>query len=137
LSLYTEALERYYSVFPAQQILVIDFDDLVTDSQSVFERVLDFLKLEAIALKETAAHNQATLPKHKWLDPLYRNPVLRKRMKALMPDTAGRWLKKQLLSRDRLPKLTPDDRDALWPLFEQDVASLEQLTGKSFAHWNR
>lgn len=54
---YVEQLERYYEVFPAEQILVLVYDDFRRDNQATLRRVLRFLDLDdSVALAQTEAN---------------------------------------------------------------------------------
>lgn len=44
---YAEQLRRYYDVFPAEQILVLIYDDFREDNQASLRRVLSFLEVDA------------------------------------------------------------------------------------------
>jgi hypothetical protein len=43
---YAEQLRRYYAAFPAEQILVLIYDDFVADNAATLDRVLRFLELD-------------------------------------------------------------------------------------------
>lgn len=85
-SLYPEQLRRWRALTPAQQLLVLRFEDLVADPQTVLRRVLRFLELEAADLPANLnfpVHNRGLQP-HAALDPALarrlRNGVLAEAM---------------------------------------------------------
>lgn len=45
--LYAEQLERWFAIFPRDQLLILRSEDLFADPRPVFHRVLDFLELPA------------------------------------------------------------------------------------------
>ena len=47
---YAEQLERWFAVFPREQVLVLATDELAADPEAAYSRVLDFLEVEAHAL---------------------------------------------------------------------------------------
>lgn len=49
-SLYADQLPRWRAAFPAHQLLVLRFEDLVADPETVLQRVLRFLELDAAGL---------------------------------------------------------------------------------------
>jgi hypothetical protein len=80
-SRYTEALARWQEAFPPEQLLVLRSEDLFTDPQATFARVLAFLGLQPAQLAEVAPFNRiaGTLA-----------PATRARLAAeLAPDTAA------------------------------------------------
>ena len=61
--IYVDQLETWTSIFPREQLLILNSEDLYTDPQAILKQVLDFLALPARALKEYAKHNQADYPR--------------------------------------------------------------------------
>jgi hypothetical protein len=51
---YVEQLRRYYEVFPAEQILVLIYDDFRADNQDVARRVLRFLQVDDTVALESS-----------------------------------------------------------------------------------
>jgi len=137
LSLYTNALQRYYDVFPPDQILVVDFDELTQNALSTFEKVLHFLELPPHALVETEAFNRSAMPRYGALDAAYQNKTLRRQIRKLLPAKAVRWMKQTLLSSERVSKLSPNDRKHLMPHFEKDIERLGVMLNRDFNHWFR
>jgi len=85
-SLYPDQLRRWRALVPAQQLLVLRFEDLVADPETVLRRVLRFLELEAADLPTNLnfpVHNRGLQP-HAALDPALarrlRNGVLAEAM---------------------------------------------------------
>ena len=54
-SLYADQLQRWRAAFPAHQLLVLRFEDLVADPETVLQRVLRFLELDAAGLPAAQA----------------------------------------------------------------------------------
>jgi hypothetical protein len=69
---YTRQLERWFSVFPREQILVVRSEDLYERSAEVLARVADFLAISPDVTIPFTAHNQTSGP------PL--DPVIRRRL---------------------------------------------------------
>jgi hypothetical protein len=46
---YVEQLRRYHAVFPAEQVLVLIYDDFRADNDATLRRVMDFLDVDATA----------------------------------------------------------------------------------------
>ena len=85
-SLYADQLQRWRDAFPAHQLLVLRFEDLVADPETVLQRVLRFLELDAAGLPAAQSfpvYNQRVLPSAE-LDPALarrlRNGVLAEAM---------------------------------------------------------
>jgi len=54
-SRYQAQLEQYYAVFPREDILVLDFEDLKTDTDGLLNRVCRFLDLPPLPARESYA----------------------------------------------------------------------------------
>ncbi|GAA4826779.1 sulfotransferase [Algivirga pacifica] len=79
LSLYYAQVKRYLDIFPRNQILFLDFDQLKRNSNQVYESICNFLDIEATPSdsNEDEIHNQTYL---------YRN-VLLKSIARILPST--------------------------------------------------
>ena len=137
LGLYTKPLQRYFDLFPREQVLVIDYDELRQNGEGIYGRMLQFLNLPPQESVELEAHNQSRMPRNAAFDAVYRNRSLRKRLKTILPNSVVGWMKQNLLSTERLPKLTPHDRQRLLPHFENDIEHLGVLLQRDFKHWLR
>jgi hypothetical protein len=58
--LYAEQLERWYEVFPASQILVLQSEDFFANPERSFARVVEFLGLPAWAPEKFKAYNMGS-----------------------------------------------------------------------------
>lgn len=60
---YYDQIVRFYDYFPKDQLLILNFDDLSTDSKLFKQRVLDFIGVEGVAkeIEVKNAKNSATL----------------------------------------------------------------------------
>lgn len=137
LGLYADALQRYFDVFPHKQIFVIDYNELTSDPALTYKNVLKFLELAPHSLTETKAFNQSKMPRHAVLDSVYQNKNVRTQIKQLLPTKTISWMKQTLLSTDRVPKLTANDRIQLLPHFNDDIQRLGVLLNRDFKHWLR
>ena len=62
---YADQLRHWQTFFPAQQFLVLSFDEMVKNSAAAMNKVFEFLGLEAQAVDTSQVHNSgggATLP---------------------------------------------------------------------------
>lgn len=141
---YSEHLGYFLQHFPRKHILVLDFDDLRRNQQSVVKGVLDFLNLPpmdehglncerpknkgfqysslaqaTMRLFPSEGHFKETLSKGKKLAPAFLKP-----------------LAKSLLTRD-IPPINAKDAARLSHMFEPYTRRLEDMLNRSFAHWRR
>jgi hypothetical protein len=78
LSLYYEQVLRYKMVFPKNQLLILNYGALKEDPVSFIHQVLSFLGLDCSedSIDFETKHNQAFLPKNKFISLLYKKKNL-------------------------------------------------------------
>lgn len=97
---YAEHLRRYYDRFPADQILVILYDDFKRDNEGVYARVLEFLGVDAAFRPVFEQHNQGARLRSKRLQRLMRQvtfgdgwaAAVKGPLKALLPQALRRGM---------------------------------------------
>jgi hypothetical protein len=92
---YAEQLRRFEQHFPAEQMLVLIYDDFLADNAGTVERVLEFLGVEQRAPVETVHANPTVIPRSRRLHELTqavgvgRGPAsraIKTAIKAVTPD---------------------------------------------------
>ena len=141
LGKYGEQLDHLYSVFPAGQVLVFMYRSLLTDPASTLNRVCSFLGAQTGLVTELPRENVTVHP-----HPTARHAIVSTARRAgaalttLLPGHLGAGMTDRLehmLQQDAAPRrpLTWDQREALIPQFEADIALLERVTGERFRDW--
>lgn len=139
LGRYGEQLQHLYSVFPAEQVLVLRYRDLVDDPVRTLDRICGFLRVPRGVLTEVprenvTAHPQRTL-RHRAVSRAVRVSTA---LSAVLPRVSAMTDSlERMLQRDSPPRqpLTWEQRKALLPRFEADVRLLEMITGQEFSDW--
>ncbi|HEX4954128.1 MAG TPA: sulfotransferase [Thermoanaerobaculia bacterium] len=130
---YAAQLRRYFDLFPAEQILVLTYDQLVADLPALGRRCAEFLGLavEGWALparEDSFRHNRAQRPRFRILQRWVR-PV-----RSALPALA--WLVDRMnLVPARYPPVAPETRARLAELFAPEIEDLARLTGLDLAAW--
>ncbi len=135
-------LERYLTIFPAEQVHVIFFEDFSADPQGEVDKVRAFLGLPPVITPiDTSVRNPASRPRSRLLTRfLYHPPrwaiVLVKRLapRAALVALRDRIRRLNDAKAQRAP-LAPGLRDALTREFEPEIAKLESLTGRNLRDW--
>lgn len=138
-SRYARQLEAYRAVFPGDAILVLDFDDLVRDPQSVMDQVCTHVGVPIRRFSDLGAQNDSgelsRIP-----SPILRfaqSPLGRKLGGIVPRETRDRIRKGLARGQQRRPPSFPDalkaqiERD-----LEQDAQRFRVMTGKDFAAWS-
>jgi hypothetical protein len=136
---YTEQLRRFYAVLPAEQVLVLIYDDFRADNEAFVRKVLRFLDVDEAVPVRTAEANPTVRARSQRLHELVhavgvgRGPVSRAvkaTIKALTPDEVRRRAlyaaQQRLVFADPEP---PDERlmAELRHRFAGEVASLSEF----------
>jgi hypothetical protein len=139
--MYGQQLTHLYSVFPASQVLVFRYRSLITDPTHTLDQVCSFLGIQAGLLTGLPRENVTVHP-----HPTLRHSVVAAARRAsaalttLLPGHLGAGMADRLehmLQQDAAPRrpLTWEQREALIPRFEADIALLESTTGEDFSDW--
>lgn len=134
-SRYASQLRRYLDTFPAEQLLVLRFDDLQADPAHALARVLTHFGLDPELAPSTDERlSPAAEPRH----PLVWRATRRWRMR----DWRGRLgaAARALDARNMQPASTRPDMEPslaqrLRGEFESDLAEVERLTGLDLGAW--
>ena len=141
LGRYGEQLDRAFSLFPRDQVLVLRYRLLIDDPAATLDRICAFLGVQTGVLAEIPRENVTAHPERTLA---HRAAALGMRASAavgrLLPGTAAtaathrleRFLQRG--NRERQP-LSWEQRQALLPRFEDDVKLLATLLGEDFSDW--
>ena len=143
-SRYREQLAVYADAFPADQLKVVIFEDLVERPDDVVRGVIEFIGLPQPAELPAVAHrNPARVPRsitaQLWRNRLFRDRVTN-RFRGHLPGTVrptgvqeemvrGRFARWNLRTDRRPPPMQPDTHRFLNALFRRENAGLSELIG--------
>ncbi len=141
-SKYAEGVRAFKKAFP--NFKVFFFDDLQADPTAFMREVFYFLEIDPDVPLQLDMKNVSGAPKSKAMQHLItqENPV-KKMLRPLLRAAFGRetrhriraWLKSRNVGEK--DHMTPEQYNALLPLFLEDIAALEQLTGRDLSAWKR
>lgn len=134
---YFRQLSAYYERFPAKQIAVVSYDDLVADPQGLMRRIFGFLEVDPGFVPVLERHNVGgTQPRSRRLLAALRSRPIRAVAERLLPAPLRRQL--VALARQRLfvrATLEPALRAELTAGYRDDIEQLQPLIGRDLAHW--
>lgn len=138
--LYVRQLNRFYDVFPRDQIKVILFDNLVKNPPQVIREIYRFIGVRCkIQLKNPVWENAGRAPNDS--NALHRlatsENIARRTVRRLLPEPARVFIRnmtrRALFSR---PKPLPSgERRRLLPLFRDEILELERLIETDLSIW--
>ena len=134
-SMYALQLSEYLRRFSIDQIHVEDLRDLSENPRGVLDRVCDFLEVDPDGHPVDAQNPTPRLA----VRPSYRPLLRRFRARGLANRRWQRALQRSPIGSRPLSRaetsIDDDLRGDLRRVFAHDIAALEELLGRSFAHW--
>jgi hypothetical protein len=139
---YVEQLERYRAAFPAEQMLVLIYDDFRADNEATVRTVLRFLGAEDSLPVEVLRSNPSVRVRSQQLDDLVhsvsvgRDPLSRAAktaVKALAPGSASRRLLQSVQRNVVLGEPRPVDQEFMRQLrvrFKDEVVAVSEYLGR-------
>jgi hypothetical protein len=145
LGRYGEQVHDLVRYFPPSQVLLLRYRDLCDDPQRSLEQVCDFLGVDGGIVRDLPAANVTADVSDSNFNEILRRVMRRGeslayKLPGRSPEVLGRLIGSptlRLLHRQQKIRrtLTSEERRALIPEFEPDIALLEDVTGMSFAEW--
>jgi hypothetical protein len=143
LGRYGEQLQYLFTLVPREQVLVLRYRRLVDEPAQTLDQICAFLGVPTGVLTQMPRHNVTAHPEptlaHRAVSAAQRaGSAVGSRVPGLTSATLTGPLERflQRHSRERQP-LSWEQRQALIPRFEPDIALLEQVLGEDFGDWVR
>lgn len=142
---YGQHLKRLFDVVPAQQRLVILFDDFVADTRRSYLETLCFLGLPDDGRTEFPQVHPAKVNRSQWLSRLHMDPpnglrrpmAIARRFYSGLPVSAKSCLSRLLSRRQTRTPLREDFRRELRSEVAEEVDLASNLLGRDLSHWER
>jgi Sulfotransferase family len=143
LGLYGQQIQHLYSVFPAEQVLLFRYRDLVGDPAGMLNRICAFLGVSQGLISDLPRENVTAHPeltrRHRYLSRVLR---MGSAATTALPGHPAKKLIDKVegsLQQGAAPRRPPtwSERQALIPFFEEDIRLLEVVTGEDFSGWLR
>jgi hypothetical protein len=140
LGRYGAQLEHLYSLFPREQVLLLMYRDIREHPVETLDRVSAFLGVRTGLLSELPSENVTAHVSDGLLNKTVLKFVQGAEQGGRVTSPARHALRSlavKVLQREQRtrPALSFEERRLLLPHFASDGKLLEQLTGRSFAHW--
>lgn len=131
--MYGEQVARYLQAFDGDQIHVIPFEDLASDTERTYAEALEFLGVNPSFAPEFKIHNRKMRPRSRWIERLTEHPP------SLVPRQLFEPLFWRLTKYNSVelkrPPMSPKVRGYLQRVFRPDIERLSALLNRDFTHW--
>jgi len=140
-SLYHQQIKLFMDEFSAEQIKIVDFDQLTTKPSETLNVILKFLSASTtndlmLSDKSNSAEDLASTPS--WALRLSQHRAL-STLRAATPESWRRVAKRALTGTTSSPRSTPpvsaDARKRVTAAVADDAAMFRVLTGRAFKNW--
>lgn len=133
---YATRIQPFLEQFGRRRVLILDFDDLVTDRKNTIERIAAFLEIPAADFQLAAkVHENATVGHGKlpvkWDEPNYFWIAFRK----FFPKLWYSYARKDERGFNEPPVLPPSERQHILDRLSPEIDALEKLLNKDLSHW--
>jgi hypothetical protein len=138
---YTEQIQRYVDLFPADRIKIIIFDDFKSETARVYREVCEFMGVDPSFEPTFSVVNENRRVRSRLLQQLLEvpGPMLRKIGRPLTPRRLRHTVMKELRQINSTPApripLDADLRRALQAELRPEVMRLSQLLNRDLSHW--
>lgn len=144
---YADQVKRYLETFKAEQVKIIIFDDFKSDTQQVFQEVLEFLGVDPTYKTTLGPRNRNTRVRNTFLQTLikyppskvlelgkYFFPIPQAQRRAFLEYVKSK-LKKMNTERAPRPPLDPQLRNRLVQEFKPEIKRLETVINRDLSMW--
>lgn len=135
---YADKLERYFAIFPREQIRIILLDDLEAKPGAVMRGLFEFLEVDSAFRPDLSKiSNPGGEPRVKLLHDLLAHPGLRAFGRKFLPETTIERLKDLRSGNLKKQPMAAADRKAALEVFRGDILATQDLIGRDLSHWLR
>ena len=128
-------LKRYINVFNENQLSIVFYDDLKSDSQKVMKHIFSFLEIEFQDL-DYSIQNSFLSTSNIFVSELYKFNSLRKIVKSLFPEPFLSLVKSIFFSNNSKPTFSDSIIKQLNAYYKSDIVELEKLLNKDLSRWD-
>lgn len=143
-------VQRMYSIFPKEQVLLLVYDDFRAAPKDIYEQVLAFLNVPTDNRTDFRVVNASKQYRSRWFgellqtatvtgrDALYR--ITGRRLTGSARDVllgGMKAIRSLNTSKRHRPTLLPEVRQALIKEFSDDIDKLAAIIGRDLSHWKQ
>ncbi len=133
---YSHQIKNYEEFFDKSQILILLYDDLKSDTESLVNSVFSFLKVEKINI-DLQIKNQMLTPSNALLSRLYKYKFSRKLSHLLFSDFLKNKIKKSFFISKTKQELAESELKMVSNYYEDEISNLEILINTDLSSWKK
>ena len=133
---YSEQIKKYEDIFDKSKILILLYDDLKSDTESLVNRVFSFLELEKTTI-DFEIKNQMLTPTNSFVSSLYKFRFIRKFIRFVLPHQLIDWIKKIFFNSKNKQELSSVESKMISNYYEDEITNLELLINADLSSWKK
>lgn len=136
LGLYSAQIQRYYNIFPKQNVKIILFDTLKKNTQLEMRNLFGFLNVDPEFTPDfNKKYNESYLYKNELVNAVSRNAKLSHFLRFILNENIKKKIRNLITTKRKNPTLTADERNYLSSFFKEDIAKTEKLLQINLSDW--
>lgn len=140
--LYSEQLKDFLTVFPANQIFVLLFEDLVKKPKESIASIFKYLNIKNSFVPTIKKKNSSGIPRSVFLQRILQKARMPELLKGIIPGEKYYNLKTKLIREWNVkkidyPQMDDNTKRKLNEYFKEEINSLENLLKIDLAHWKK
>jgi len=128
---YSKCVKRYIDTFGEKQVKLIIFEEWIKNPKKIVEDILKFLHInEDLDQFVADDHNPYLINRSAFVPRFINNPIIT-RIRAILPISIKKELRKPLVKKVKKPKMDESDREYLKQYYKDDVYELKKILGRN------
>jgi len=133
---YASQIQRYFDVFPKEQILILLFDEIKKDPDEVMRRVYNFLGVDSSFQPATnVVHNKTVIPRGPFARFILSQQKVISAFGQIIPKKVRQTVYESLFTSTGLPPFLPSTRELLTDYYKSDIQETGKLIGRDLSAW--
>jgi hypothetical protein len=138
MGMYSDSLAEYLSVFGAERVRVLLYEDLLGDQLILWKHLCGFLEIDqALEMPRQRRPNRSGQPRSRLVQTVLGSHRIKAGIRAIIPTQTAFWIKDRVdrMNLKRFPELDEDTRATLLNYYRQDIETLARMTGRDLSGW--
>ncbi len=132
---YANQIKRYLNEFNINQIMIIDYEDFIKETDLVIDKVHRFLGVNNFVTESNKKYNTFTFSKYKLIRFLYSFVFFRNTIKFILPRKILIILFRLFFTNNNKPEIDEETVEYLKDYFKKDILELNHIIDKDFVKW--
>ena len=130
---YMRYIRRYLEYFPRENLLILPFEEMLTDAEAFYKRIFTFLGVDEDFVSED--FDEAFNPTEVWKNPFYQMLIRRPRYQKRVPAKLRRLFYWGSKMRFSAPSIDEESRNKLVEFYKPWNDDLREFLGKELSEW--